>query len=244
MEVEVEHMKNKIVAVIREEVEVRADAKFQNVHRVGCKYMIRLLCGNWPIRAQHYAMSLVDQWKLSPLLCPVPSTVCGKPFELLKAGLFVNYFNYIFIDEAGQATQPETLIPLGLNKSYNCDGLPQLVLSGDPKQLGPVVMTKVGQHLLGESMLERLMNRVELYQKGEDNKYNPNFLTKLVRNYRSHDAILRIPNQLFYENELETFGGKEVHTAENWSMLPKKQFPIIFHAIHGKEEKSGSSTRS
>ncbi|XP_033218429.1 putative helicase MOV-10 [Belonocnema kinseyi] len=93
----------------------------------------------------------------------------------------------------------------------------------------------------GESMLERLMNRVELYQKGEDNKYNPNFLTKLVKNYRSHETILHVPNELFYENELESCGGKEIFRAENWSNLPKKHFPIIFHAIRGIEKRDKSS---
>ena len=67
--------------------------------------------------------------------------------------LWESHFNYIFIDEAGQATQPETLIPIGLMSAEDEGHIgrfhAQLVMSGDPKQLGPVVMTKLGQHLLG-----------------------------------------------------------------------------------------------
>ena len=73
--------------------------------------------------------------------------LCCSFFRLLRTQFFRNYFSYIFIDEAGQATQPETLIPLGLINLREKNA--QLILSGDPKQLGPVVMTKVGQHLLG-----------------------------------------------------------------------------------------------
>ena len=92
-------------------------------------------------------------------------------------------------------------------------------------------------------MLERLMNRVKIYQRGEDGKYNRNFITKLVKNYRSHEAILRIPNELFYENELLTCGGKEISRAENWSELPNKKFPLIFHAVHGFEKRDMKSHR-
>ncbi|XP_043472679.1 putative helicase mov-10-B.1 [Leptopilina heterotoma] len=153
--------------------------------------------------------------------------------RFLRLHSFSRYFNYIFIDEAGQATQPETLIPIAISKNHSkC----QIIMSGDPKQLGPVVMTKYGDHLLGKSMLERLMEKSELYKKGYNNKYDPNFLTKLVKNYRSHEAILKLPNFLFYENELIACAGNNVKIAENWTLLPRKKFPIIFHAVYGYEE--------
>ena len=93
-------------------------------------------------------------------------------------------------------------------------------------------------------MLERLMDFCEVYQKGLDGKYDPNFITKLVKNYRSHENILQIPNQMFYENELVACGGEEVNRAKNWSELPNKNFPLIFHALHGLEERDKYSLRS
>jgi superfamily I DNA and/or RNA helicase len=47
---------------------------------------------------------------------------------------FLGFFTHIFIDEAAQASEPEILIPLsGLWQQKNC----HVILSGDPKQLGP-----------------------------------------------------------------------------------------------------------
>ena len=54
-------------------------------------------------------------------------------------GISKSHFNYIFIDEAGQGMEPECLVPIaGLLDS---DG--QLVLAGDPKQLGPVLRSPI-----------------------------------------------------------------------------------------------------
>lgn len=67
--------------------------------------------------------------------------------------LWESHFDYIFIDEAGQATQPESLIPIGLTSGEDLGHVgrfhAQIVLSGDPQQLGPVIMTKIGHCLLG-----------------------------------------------------------------------------------------------
>lgn len=60
----------------------------------------------------------------------------------------------------------------------------QLVLAGDPRQLGPVLRSPLAQkHGLGSSLLERLLTYNALYKKGPDG-YNPQFITKLLRNYR------------------------------------------------------------
>lgn len=59
-----------------------------------------------------------------------------------------SHFSHIFIDEASQATEPETWIPLSLLVRSSQTST-QVVLSGDPKQLGPVVKSKLVQRLLG-----------------------------------------------------------------------------------------------
>lgn len=62
----------------------------------------------------------------------------------------------------------------------------QLVLAGDPRQLGPVLRSPLAQkHGLGYSLLERLLTYNSLYKKGPDG-YDPQFITKLLRNYRYH----------------------------------------------------------
>lgn len=52
----------------------------------------------------------------------------------LKLLFYKIFFSHIIIDEAGQAKEIETLIPIiGLNSSFT-----RYILAGDPKQLGPV----------------------------------------------------------------------------------------------------------
>ena len=61
--------------------------------------------------------------------------------SLLRADLtaYSRCFTHFFIDEAGQATVPESLVPLRL-VTLNCKAV---VLAGDPMQLGPVVHSEV-----------------------------------------------------------------------------------------------------
>lgn len=61
--------------------------------------------------------------------------------RLVSLGVPKGHFTHIFIDEAGQGMEPECLIPIaGLLDSVNPG---QVVLAGDPKQLGPVVRSPV-----------------------------------------------------------------------------------------------------
>lgn len=71
----------------------------------------------------------------------------------------------------------------------------QVVLAGDPCQLGPVLSSHLaGGCGLGLSLLERLMGR-HAYQRDEEKfgnhgNYDPLLVTKLVHNYRSHHHLL------------------------------------------------------
>ena len=67
----------------------------------------------------------------------LPTTFLNISFPLL--GLPSGHFTHIFVDEAGQALEPEVMIPLGFGAG-NSDV--QIVLAGDPKQLGPILMSK------------------------------------------------------------------------------------------------------
>uniref|UniRef100_A0A671KB94 RNA helicase n=1 Tax=Sinocyclocheilus anshuiensis TaxID=1608454 RepID=A0A671KB94_9TELE len=159
-----------------------------------------------------------------------------------SAGVGKGHFTHIFIDEAGQAMEPECIIGIaGLLDPEKG----QLVLAGDPKQLGPVLRSPLAQlHGLGQSLLERLMKQNALYQKSQDGHsgFDTRFVTKLLRNYRSHPAILTIPNELFYENELQVFANQMEREAFcHWEHLPKKGFPVVFHGVMGKDEREANS---
>uniref|UniRef100_A0A8C3A0K9 RNA helicase n=1 Tax=Cyclopterus lumpus TaxID=8103 RepID=A0A8C3A0K9_CYCLU len=164
--------------------------------------------------------------------------------RLVSGGIPVGHFTHVFLDEGGHAVEPECVIPIQqiCNKSNASNG--QLVVAGDPKQLGPILRSPFSlQYGLGLSLLERLMKHNTLYQKSTDSgHFDTRFVTKLLRNYRSHAAILKIPNELFYENELQVFADQwERDTYCNWEHLPKKGFPLIFHGVMGKDEREANS---
>uniref|UniRef100_A0A8C9WQU1 Helicase ATP-binding domain-containing protein n=1 Tax=Scleropages formosus TaxID=113540 RepID=A0A8C9WQU1_SCLFO len=164
-------------------------------------------------------------------------STCSSAGMFYQIRICVGHFTHVFIDEAGQATEPEALIPLGLLSEK--DG--QIVLAGDPLQLGPVVKSRLAAtYGLGMSLLERLMSRT-LYSRGEQG-YNPLLVTKLVYNYRSHEALLALPSRLFYAGELCVRAERAVVDCLcNWNRLPTKGFPVIFHGIRGVEMREGSS---
>lgn len=57
-------------------------------------------------------------------------------------------------------------------------------------------------------------------------------VTKLVYNYRSHEALLTLPSKLFYQGELCCKGPRPiVDSLCQWKNLPKKSFPLLFHGV-------------
>lgn len=67
-------------------------------------------------------------------------------------------------------------------------------------------------------------------------------MIKLVKNFRSHDAILKFPNEKFYNGDLQQCGDPNVINSFLGSpSLPSKQFPIVFHGISGKDDRESSS---
>ncbi|XP_044207560.1 putative helicase mov-10-B.1 isoform X1 [Thunnus albacares] len=159
--------------------------------------------------------------------------------RLVTGGVPPGHYTYIFVDEAGQAAETECIIPLaGLVKPNKC----QVVLAGDPKQSGPIVTSKLAEkHGMDVSLLERLMGDIDLYKSHETHGFNSCFVTKLLRNYRSHPAILKIPNELFYKGQLQPYAPKENCSQYcKWKRLPKKGFPLIFHGVAGTDERAAN----
>ena len=129
----------------------------------------------------------------------------------LVSGQFpMDHFKFVFIDEAGQATEPETVIALaGIIAPESLASGGQVVMAGDPWQLGPIVRsTFADQHGLSTSLLQRLME-LPIYSRGNVG-YDGRCITKLVMNFRSHPALLRLPARLFYSDELKAFARTEV----------------------------------
>ncbi|XP_058797629.1 probable RNA helicase armi isoform X2 [Phymastichus coffea] len=166
---------------------------------------------------------------------------CSAIGILYNMGCKPGHFTHVIIDEAGQATEPEIMIPLILAHTSTT----QIILAGDPKQLGPVNQSRLAGYFgLNDSFLVRLLQQFP-YQRdpvGFETGYDPRLITKLLMNYRSLPELLDLPNKLFYEAELipqvhETESA-EAELLETLSdMLPKRlgtPLPIVFHAVDGK----------
>jgi len=148
------------------------------------------------------------------------------------------HFNVVVVDEAGQALEPETVAAVaGL---LSPEG--QLVLGGDPKQLGPIIHSSAAkEHGLASSLIERLMER-SVYARTDARPYDRRVLTKLIRNYRAHSELLTLPNQLFYDGEL--LACAEPHACDaclRWEGLPTPGVPLFFHGMRGKDEQEKKS---
>ncbi|CAG8489963.1 9473_t:CDS:2 [Acaulospora morrowiae] len=144
-------------------------------------------------------------------------------------------YTHIFIDEAGQAMEPEILTAL-----QNASKDTKIILAGDPRQLGPIVHSSIAKRLgLGKSLIERLVNRENSpYDFSETCTYG----VKLRMNYRSHPEILRVPNELFYQNELEACGDESIiQSLLNSNALHKKNYPIKFVSVYGRDMQEGRS---
>lgn len=65
--------------------------------------------------------------------------------RLVSANFPPGHFTHIFIDEAGQAEEPEVIIPIaGIFEPAVADrDGGQVVLAGDPKQLGPILRSPI-----------------------------------------------------------------------------------------------------
>ncbi|XP_012537922.1 probable RNA helicase armi [Monomorium pharaonis] len=173
---------------------------------------------------------------------------CSALGTLYNMGFPRGHFSHVLVDEAGQATEPEIMIPL--NFIHSDHG--QVILAGDPMQLGPVVISKLALNLgFGESFLSRLLQQFP-YQRdpeGFETGYDPRLVTKLIINYRSLPEILDVPNRLFYESELQPqISSQNSEEAKLLEML-RAELPerdgsppaVIFHGVNGENYRDTNS---
>lgn len=63
-----------------------------------------------------------------------------------------------------------------------------------------------------------------------------------MQNFRSHPTILKFPNTKFYDGELQACGdATTINAFIGHSILPNKNFPVIFHSIAGQDDREAQS---
>lgn len=135
-------------------------------------------------------------------------------------------FQFVLVDEATQATEPESLIPI-------VKGARQIILVGDHCQLGPVIMCKSAAKAgLSQSIFERLV-------------YNGCKPSRLEVQYRMHPSLAEFPSASFYEGSLQN-GVSHVQREYRDHIAPlpfvNPSRPMFFYHSVGSEEISASGT--
>ena len=161
-------------------------------------------CASAGLLADAYVDDVVARWTVADGALS-PGTIDVPYPDAATAAAERAAFTHVFVDEAGQATTPETLVPLRLATRRT-----SVVLSGDPAQLGPTVHSVVAGRGRcdddddddddgdGEMTPGLTTSMLEMASGGGCGAR----ATRLVRNYRSHRDIIDLSSRLFYRDGL------------------------------------------
>ncbi|KAF8863147.1 P-loop containing nucleoside triphosphate hydrolase protein [Acephala macrosclerotiorum] len=162
------------------------------------------------------------------------------------------HWTALLIDEAAQAMEPEALIPLSIVapplESAKLIFRPLFVMAGDEHQLGP--RTSLRSSPLKTSLFARLFAR-PIYAghplaRGKTSDTPPALkshmlpitrpaFANLIRNYRSHPAILAVPSALFYADTLEP-EAIDTDRLASWSEWRGRRWPVLFRNNGSEDE--------
>ncbi|XP_064632641.1 probable helicase with zinc finger domain isoform X2 [Lineus longissimus] len=147
-------------------------------------------------------------------------TTLSSSRSMYDIGLEKDFFTHILIDEAAQAVECETIMPLTLAGDNT-----RIVLAGDHMQMSPEVHSDFArQHGFHVSLIERLF---DIYPSDNPCKI------LLCENYRSHKAIIDFTSDLFYEKKLVASGTQPEHDT---------YYPLTFFTARGEDVQHQNST--
>ena len=183
------------------------------------QYMVESIAGiepgcSWSKDQQYQAINGV--LRRAEVIC---ATCAGAGSDILERFSF----DACLIDEATQATEPATIVPL-------TKGCRQVVLIGDQKQLPPTIISREADAAgLGTSLFERMLARGIRA-----------FMLKVQ--YRMHPAIASFPSKAFYKGELLSGTPPSARRAPMGFDWPVPAVPLAFVDVpEGVERSDGSS---
>lgn len=141
------------------------------------------------------------------------ATTIGAGHRLLTS----RKFPIVLMDEATQATEPSSLVPI-------VKGCRQLVLVGDHQQLPPTVISRRAEEGgLNRSLFDRLL------ACGLDS-------IMLTTQYRMHPILREFPSARFYENRLDDGCTRDQRPPPAGFLWPDWDRPMAFVPVEGVEE--------
>ncbi|CAG9466793.1 unnamed protein product [Pedinophyceae sp. YPF-701] len=161
------------------------------------------------------------------------SIVCST-LSFSGSGIFeriARRFDVVIIDEAAQAVEPSTMVPLSV-------GARQVYLVGDPNQLPATV---ISQQALARGYHQSLFRRLQSVG------YPVRLLTT---QYRMHPKIRAFPSKQFYGGSLVDADGIEAATRRPWHDPPSGGAaaccfgPLAFFDVQGEEVVPGAGSGS
>ncbi|XP_038601965.1 probable helicase senataxin [Tachyglossus aculeatus] len=166
----------------------------------------------------------------SHIICCTLSTSGGFLLESAFRRQGYEPFSCVIVDEAGQACELETLIPL----IHRCN---KLVLVGDPKQLPPTIISLKAQEFgFDQSMMARLCKNLE--NQVEQNLARKAPILQLTFQYRMHPDICLFPSNYIYGRSLKTSRAtEEARCSLDWPFLPY----LVFDVEDGLERREHES---
>jgi hypothetical protein len=186
-----------------------------------------------------YNMGLTNQQLRQRRKCF--TSFCRKGCEDLNMNAKIEgtdqpHFTHFFMDEAAQATEPESLIPLSVVVDPEPGSVKvEIALCGDPRQLSPATYSSEAAAAgLEQSWMERLLRRPFMcLGGGEQHMLGPELINMddwlrfslerdgqeqlsifLTLNYRGHESMLMVPSALFYSDRLQRAGYEDESHAD------------------------------
>ncbi|KAM6047727.1 putative helicase senataxin [Chlamydotis macqueenii] len=166
----------------------------------------------------------------SDIICCTLSTSGGSLLESAFWRQGLDPFSCVIVDEAGQSSEVETLIPL----IHRCN---KLVLVGDPRQLPPTVKSiKAQEYGYDQSLMARLHRHLE--EQVRKNVLRSLPVVQLTVQYRMHPDICLFPSNYVYGRTLKTDKATEENRCSSeWPFQPY----LIFDVADGHEERDNDS---
>ncbi|KAG2010053.1 RNA helicase [Coprinopsis cinerea AmutBmut pab1-1] len=150
------------------------------------------------------------------------STLSGSGHE----ALLDQTFEMVIIDEAAQAVELSSLIPLKY-ESKRC------IMVGDPQQLPPTVISQqAASKKYDQSLFQRFF------------KKSPKAVHLLSIQYRMHPEISRFPSKAFYNDRIQDGPNMKELTARPWHAEPLLGIYKIFNVNGNAEEGPQNSLKN